>query len=770
MTLSEIIRELEETPGFAANVVKWLEEPARAAIYGEYDPRLDPRLVTALQAHGFERPYSHQAEAVSAALSRENVVVVTPTASGKTLCYTIPVLNDILANPSSRALYLFPTKALSQDQLDEVHGLITTTEADIKTFTYDGDTPQNARMAVRSAGHIVITNPDMLHTGILPHHTKWVKLFENLRFVVIDELHGYRGVFGSHIANVIRRLKRICAWYGSDPVFICCSATIANPEELARDLLEAPVKLIDQNGAPRGRRTIAVYNPPVVNKELGLRRNSMTEVRRIASRLVSGGVQTIVFTPSRVGVELLLTHLRKEIRHKPGQPERVYGYRGGYLPKERRAIEKGLRDGEIRCVVSTNALELGVDIGSLQAAVVHGYPGTIASLRQQTGRAGRRDGAAFAVMVCNSSPLNQFVANHPEYILEGAPENGLIDPDNPYVLASHIKCAAFELNFVEGEVFGEGGSILLEELVENYTLHKVGGKYFWTDTTYPAEGVSLRSASVDNFVIIEQQDGVETRVIGEIDRPSAPMLVHPEAIYFHGGQQYHVDRLDWEEKKAYVHKVDVDYYTDAELDVDLKVLYEAETRPASGGVAAHGEVAVTYMPTIFKKLKLDTRENVGWGKILLPEDSMHTMAWWLALDKPTGAGSEASSAQGGLWALGNLIVNVAPFFLMCDPRDIRVMTQQKSPHTGRPTVYLYDAIPGGVGLSKRVFEKQEQILAAARELAAMCSCSAGCPSCAGPENEVDGQPKQAALAILDSLLSPGSSPALLGAAPRPAAP
>lgn len=750
MALAEILHELRQSRETGPNFSSWLRLPAKPAEYAAYDARLDARLVDALAARGIPKPYTHQAEAISAALDGESVVVVTPTASGKTLCYNAPVLTSVLRDPTTRALYLFPTKALAQDQLAELHGLVTALDADIKTYTYDGDTPADARRAVRAAGHIVVTNPDMLHTGILPHHTKWVKLFENLRYVVIDELHGYRGVFGSHVANVIRRLRRICRFYGSDPVFICCSATIANPRELAERLTEQPIRLVDRSGAPRGERVIAIYNPPVVNRELGIRRAAMREVRRIAGDLIKGGVQTIVFAPSRTAVELLLTYLRESVKQRPGEPQKVRGYRGGYLPLERRAIERGLREGEVRGVVATNALELGIDIGGLEAAVLLGYPGSVASTWQQFGRAGRRNGLAFAVLVANSSPLNQYVAAHPEYILEGAPEAGLINPDNFYILVSHLKCAAFELPFEAEEDFGAQGSFLLDALVEEDVLHRAGDRYFWAAETYPAEQVSLRSAFVDSFVVIEL--GAKARVIGEMDRPSAAMHLHEEAIYFHGGAQYQVEKLDWEEKKAYVRPVSVDYYTDAELAEDLKVLEEFEERPSGPATVYRGEVVVSYQPTIFKKIKLYTHENVGDGKIHLPQEDFQTTAWWLALAPEATAEMAGDTMQGGLWGLGNLLVNVAPVFLMCDPRDVRVSTQVKSPHTGRPTVFIYETVPGGVGFADRLYAIHRELLTAAHDLAARCTCAEGCPSCVGPGNEVAGNPKRAALQMLAALL------------------
>jgi len=755
LSLAQILEGVRSDPELAPNFTAWRHLPPTPPSLVPFPATLDGRLAEVLGRRGIDRLYSHQAQAVEAVLAGRNVAVVTPTASGKTLCYNLPVLDAILRDGEARALYLFPTKALAQDQLDELHGLVTDLGADVKTFTYDGDTPADARRAVRSAGHIVVTNPDMLHTGILPHHTKWMKLFENLRFVVIDELHQYRGVFGSHVANVIRRLRRVCRFYGSDPVFICCSATIANPGELAEGLVGAPVTVVDRNGAPQGEKMVALYNPPVVNRELGIRRSALKAARTLATRLLRSGVQTIVFAPSRLTVELLVRHLRDSLPSKPGQPPPVEGYRGGYLPRERRAIEAGLRDGRVRGVAATNALELGIDIGGLDAAVLLGYPGSRASTWQQMGRAGRGDGLSFAVLVTTSTPLNQYLAYHPEYLFGTPPEAGLINPDNLIIRVSHLKCAAFELPFSQGEEFGADTADLLELLAEEGILHAADGRYHWMSEAYPAEQVSLRSASIDNFVIVE--DGPRPRVVGEVDRPSAPLLIHDEAIYMHGGQQYHVDRLDWHEKKAYVRPVNVDYYTDANLAVDLKVL-EATAEVSDGACRrCHGDVAVTYLATIFKKIKLDTQENVGWGKIHLPQEDMHTTAYWLALEDSAWAGLERPELLAGLWGMAHLLAGVAPLFLMCDPKDLHTVAQVRSPFTGAPTVFLYERHPGGVGLAQGLYAAHGPVLAAALELARRCPCTGGCPSCVGPGLDEAPDGKRAAVTLLSRLVSRGAA-------------
>src|SRR5215208_4816263 len=614
MNVPQLVEHLLKSRDHSGNIAAFRHNPARPPTYAPLPDGLDPRLKAAYAKRGIGQLYTHQAEAIQHTLTGRNVVVVTPTASGKTLCYNLPVLDAILKDPNARALYLFPTKALARDQQAELHRLVEEIGADVKTFTYDGDTPATARRAIRQAGHVVVTNPDMLHTGILPHHDKWVRLFENLRYVVVDELHHYRGVFGSHVANVLRRLRRICAFYGTNPQFICCSATISNADELgsrlteygaladlelvgvteaspelverAERLVDLPLRLVQDNGAPSGEKFLLFYNPPVVNRQLGIRRSSTLMARELAGQFLQAGLQTIVFARSRLTVEVLLHYMQEVARRRHLAPETVRGYRGGYLPKERRAIERGIRDGSIRGVVATNALELGIDIGGLEAAVLVGYPGSIASTLQQMGRVGRRDSASVAVLVATSSPLDQFIVTHPDYFFGRTPESGLVNPGNLVIRANHLRCAAFELPFEVGERFGGPATDeLLRYFEEDGALHYNGTskKWYWASERFPAEAVSLRTAASDNFVIVDTTITGAPRVIGEMDRYAAPVYLHEEAIYIHGGQQHQVEKLDWEEKKAYVRKVSVDYYTDAELAVHIQVTDVFAQHPPIGG-------------------------------------------------------------------------------------------------------------------------------------------------------------------------------------------
>jgi len=744
-SMDEVIRYIRETPEIASNITHWHTIPAREARYADFPPQMHAKLQDALRAKGIDRLYSHQALTFEHAMRGRHTVTVTPTASGKTLCYNLPVLQAILEDPGSRALYMFPTKALSQDQVMELQETIDRMDVDIKTHTYDGDTPPTVRQVIRNAGHIVVTNPDMLHSAILPHHTKWVKLFENLKYVVIDEVHAYRGVFGSHVANVIRRLKRICRFYGSRPQFLLASATIANPKEHAERLIGEEMVLIDQNGAPSGEKHIIFYNPPVVNQQLGIRRSSVLETQRLAALLLNQDIQTIVFARSRVRVEILLTYIRQAVKRSIGE-ESIRGYRGGYLPKQRREIERGLRSGEIKGVVSTNALELGIDIGQLQACIINGYPGTIASTWQQSGRAGRRQDVSVTIMVASSNPLDQYVVQHPEYFFGSTPEQALIHPDNLIILLDHVKCAAYELPFERGEKFGEERlEDLLEFFVEERVLHQTGDRWYWMAQSFPANNISLRSAAQENFVIIDMTNG--HRVIGEVDRFSAPTLIHEEAIYIHEGTQYQVEKLDYDEKKAYVREVNVDYYTDANLAVELKVLHEDRTSGRDAVTKHLGEVTVNARPTIFKKIKLRTHENIGSGPIHLPEEELHTSSYWISFGDEVSGKFSANDMQFALLGLSNVLVHLAPLYLMCDPFDIRVVPQVKSIHTHQPTIFFYDRYPGGIGLSERLYELHDELLTQAAAHISCCSCLSGCPACVGPIEEVGLTGKELALKL-----------------------
>jgi DEAD/DEAH box helicase domain-containing protein len=754
-----------DTPDEVVTAVRRL--PAVDAEYAPFADEIDARLRAALETRGVRQLYTHQAEAYAHVAAGRQVVITTPTASGKTLCYNLPVLDRILKNPATRALYLFPTKALAQDQMAELHELVggigQAGGDEIGVHTYDGDTPQDARRTIRTRAHIVLSNPDMVHSGILPHHPRWAKLFENLQFVVIDELHAYRGVFGSHLTNVLRRLQRICRHYGSNPQFICSSATIANPAELAERLVEKPFALVDKSGAPRGEKYFVFVNPPVVNRELGIRRSYIAEARRVAGEFLRRNLQVIVFAQSRLSTEILTTYLKEDFEDVPGMPERIRGYRGGYLPLRRREIEKGLRAGLVRGVVSTNALELGIDIGALDVSVLAGYPGTIASTWQRAGRAGRRTGQSAAVMVASSAPIDQFVVRHPSYFFDASPEHALVNPDNLHILVDHVKCAAFELPFTSEESYGQVNvQEVLGVLQESGLVHRSGladeaGQWHWTSESYPANAVSLRSVSSDNFVITDHTHG--PKVIGETDFTSALSTLHPKAIYLVEGRIYQVEGLDFVGRKAHVKEVDCDYYTTAITYTKVTILDRfAADAPA---VALHGEVHVVSRVVGFKKIKFHTNENVGSGELDLPEQQMHTTSYWLEvpLTVINALPYATDDRRDGIVGLAFAMKQVAQLLLMCDARDIGLSVNAgETDGDDTPRIFIYDAYPGGIGFSAPLWGMQPALLSKTSALIAGCGCDTGCPMCVGPIGETGGLAKTVALRILEHLLEAAPVP------------
>ncbi|MDR0377534.1 MAG: DEAD/DEAH box helicase [Spirochaetaceae bacterium] len=743
-------------PAFAENIVVEKRIPPREGVYVPFPEDLDLAVAAALRRRGIAQIYSHQREVWDETRRGRNVVVVTPTASGKTLCYNLPVLQTLIRDETARALYLFPTKALSQDQQSELNELIGPGGGlPIKAATYDGDTPDSLRVAARDKGRIIISNPDMLHAGVLPNHPRWIKFFSNLKYIVIDEIHAYRGVFGSHVANVLRRLRRIAAFYGSRPQFILCSATIANPRELAETLIGEQAALVDRNGAPQGEKRIILYNPPLVDAVQGIRRSVVTESRRWMLAFLKGGIKTILFAHSRIKTEVAASYVNADAANlfTDNSGIRVEAYRGGLLPNERREIERGLRDGSIQGVVSTNALELGIDIGGLDASVVAGFPGSFNSFWQQTGRAGRRGGTSVAVFVASSSPLDQFIIHNPEWFFRRSAEEGRIDPGNPYILTDHVKCAAFELPFqdddrvpwstVPGSDVREVLSFLEEEGILRHTTgaggaaglpvgSAAGSRWYWAARSFPAEGVSLRSASADNVVIVDITAG-RNAVIGEMDRPSAKELIFENAVYLHRGRQYLVESLDIENRKCLVREAEVNYFTDGLVKIDIKVLSEDE-RTGNGVV---GDILVRSQAAKFKKIRFRTHENIGYGDINLPEEEMDTrfLAFLFGPGTPGGAVlHDWGDAEAGaiLSGAGGLIKRIAPVFLLCDPRDLGIAERVRDPHFGVPALYVFDKYPGGTGLSEALARRTDELFRAVYRAAADCPCKVGCPSCVGP--------------------------------------
>ena len=730
--------------------------PPRAAQYAPLPAELHPAVQNALRGRGIEQLYTHQAESFQLARGSRDLVVSTPTASGKSLCYNLPVLDALARDGSARALYLFPTKALARDQEEALKALMRDAGLDHGAITYDGDTPGDARRAARERTGVLLTNPDMLHAGILPHHASWARLFSSLRFIVIDELHTYRGVFGSHLANVLRRLLRVAAFHGSQPVVIFASATIGNPREHAERMVGRAVAEVGESGAPAGPRNVLVYNPPIVNSELGIRQSYIKAAVRITSELVRAEVPTLVFGQGRNQVEMMLKYLRDKLVRERIDPEAIQGYRGGYLPDLRRRIEAGLRAGEIRCVVATSALELGIDIGSLDAVVCAGYPGSIAGLWQRFGRAGRRQDGSLAVLVASSAPLDQYCATDPAAIIGAPVEHARIDPDNVEILVQHLKCAAFELPFREGESFGsvpaEDTTQALDFLASHQLLHPVPGAegkrmFHWASDAYPANHVSLRSLSWDNFVVIDVE---RDKTIAEMDFRSTHTMLHEQAIYQHEGEQFQVERLDFENHKAFVRKVEPDYFTTAMTYTKVEVIEEQATSPLQHlpvtGLVGLGEVSVVEKVVGYKKIKFHTHENVGYGDVHLPEMQMQTTAFWLLVPEslvealPYARPTVIDALRG----FGNALHTVAAMGLMIDPRDLGLTLgdrhDEAAPPGKRggapgfdPTIFLYDHVPAGVGLAPRLFEAHAELLVRARALALGCVCRAGCPACIGPE-------------------------------------
>jgi DEAD/DEAH box helicase domain-containing protein len=764
--------------------------PAREGRYAPFPQDLPPRLEHALRARGYSRLYSHQAEAWAATQRGEDVVVVTPTASGKTLCYTLPVVAAALG-ARSKALYLFPTKALAQDQVAELLDLNRAGELGIRAATFDGDTPGDQRQAIRLNGDIVVTNPDMLHQGILPHHTKWAQLFENLRYVVIDEIHTYRGVFGSHLANLLRRLRRVCAFYGARPQFILCSATIGNPKAHAEALIERPITAIDVSGAPSGEKHVLLWNPPVVNRDLGLRASARSQSTRIARMAIKAGLKTLVFAQSRTMVEVLTKYLKDVFDHDARKAPRIRAYRGGYLPTERREAERAMRAGRIDGIVATSALELGVDIGSLDAVVLNGYPGSIAATWQRFGRAGRRQQASLGVLVASSDPLDQYIVRHPEFFAAAPPEHARIAPDQPVIVLDHIRCAAFELPFHAGDGFGPvDPRPYLDLLSEDGVLHAEGERWEWIADSYPANAVSLRSVADGNFVVVDRSDGRQ-RIIAEVDYSSAPLMLYEGAIHMVQSVPYQVERLDWEGRKAYVTRTHVDYYTDAIDYTKLKVLERFESAAAGEGGCHHGEVHVLRRVAGYKKIRYYTHENIGYGPVTLPDLEMHTSAVWWQLPQAVLDDRFASrqDALDGVLGAAHALHVIARVAVMADAADLQKSVgsgdgawfatadaqgrgqlrrndgaafpaqaddAEAFAHGFAPTLYLYDNYPGGVGLAEPLWRRQAELVSQAIALIDGCDCAAGCPACVGPvlagvQSASATPPKQLARHVLQAL-------------------
>ncbi|MBM3225202.1 MAG: DEAD/DEAH box helicase [Candidatus Tectomicrobia bacterium] len=779
--VTELVAQIRER--YASRITGEATLPARSGRYADFPAELDARVRMALQQRGVTQLYSHQRAAWEAVRAGQHTVVVTPTASGKTLCYNVPVVHAVLQE-HVKALYLFPTKALSQDQVAELVELNRAAELGVRTYTFDGDTPSDARRAVRLHGDIVVSNPDMLHQAILPHHTRWAQFFERLRYVVIDEMHTYRGVFGAHVANVLRRLGRVCRFYGAQPTYILCSATIANPAELARQLIGAEVTAVTDSGAPQGAKHLLLWNPPVINPELGMRASARSQTTRLARLAVDAGCKTIVFAQSRLLVEVLTKYLKDVFDRDPRHRARIAAYRGGYIPTQRRETESQMRAGDLDCIVTTSALELGIDIGALDICLLNGYPGTIAGTWQRLGRAGRRNRPALGVLIATSSPLDQYIVRHPEFFLDASPEHARIDPDQLLILVDHVRCAAFELPFTDGEHFGNDDlGDILSYLETEQVLHHEGRQWHWMADSYPANSVSLRSVAEGNFVVVDMTDGRQ-QILAEVDYGSAAMTLYEGAIYLAQAEPWQVEKLDWEGRKAFVRKTQADYYTDAIDYTKLKILAAFETEQTPIASYARGEVHLVRRIAGYMKIRYYTHENVGFGNITLPDYEMHTTAvWWhVEAEALQRAFEQPWRALDGFLGAAYAMHHVAALLTMSELHDLgRAVgnsdatwfatvggtrrgqsnvfgTEGGEPPEMRhfqPTVFLYDNYPGGIGLSMPLYDLRRTVVQQAYDLVTACACHTGCPTCVGPILAVDEQesltPKASACLVLSLL-------------------
>ena len=743
MDATQFITQIRKESFFENQVVHVEELPPRDAQYAEIDGGVNPAIEGVLQSLGINQLYSHQAEAVNTVRKGKNIVIVTGTASGKTLCYTIPVMEELLKDDKSTMLFIYPTKALAQDQLRGLN-LFQQPEAGIKFLagTYDGDTPQNLRRKIKDGGNIILTNPDMMHQGMLPQHARWNRLFANLKYVVIDEVHAYRGVFGSHLANVMRRLRRICRHYGSSPQFICSSATIANPQKHAENVCGVKMDLVDNDGSPRGKKQFVLWNPPQLKSAAsgdsdnwrigGDRRSPLGEAINLMAALVKEKIQTIAFVRTRLASELIFKGCRERLMPISRKlAKSVHAYRGGYLADKRREIEKKLSTREIMGVSSTNALELGIDIGSLEACILVGYPGTIASLWQQAGRAGRGTEESIVFMLAQNSPMDQYLMAHTGYLFDQNPENAVVDPDNPHIVVGHLKCASHELPIPIEEVddFGDYAEPVLEVLEEDQNIRNIDGKWYWSSSEYPAAGVNLRNIAGPVYTIQDESDG--QRVIGTLDEISAMSQLHTHAVHLHGAETYFVDRLDLEQKIAFVKREPLDYYTQSVQTSEIRIDESEDEEEWKGGILAHGDVTVTTSIPMFKKIRFHSRDSLGFEKLELPPQILETVAFWFAPPESiTRAMTEKNMLMGeALMGIANVLIEVAPLFVMCDTQDVGVVVDEKN--LNRSALFFHDRYPGGMGFARRCMDRFEDIMLTISDVIRDCGCMDGCPSCVG---------------------------------------
>ncbi len=754
MDVQQLIRRIESSRGYRGQIEHIEELPERSGCFALPQTRLDANLLRLLKARGVDRLYTHQVAGLEAGRAGRHFVVVTGTASGKTLAYNLPVLETCLADSGAKALYFYPTKALAQDQLK---GLLELTAGDetvaarIRPGVYDGDTPTAQRKRIRSEANLVLSNPDMLHAAILPYHSKWSTFFSELKYVVIDEVHTYRGILGAHVAAVLRRLDRVCEHYGSSPTFIAASATIANPGELASRLTGRDMQVIDDDGSPRGRKFFVFWNPSPIGHDSLARRSASDDAVDWLVEAMECGAQCLAFTRTRQAAELIQRYAREKLEQRQSPlATQVRAYRGGYLPDERRSIEQDLFAGKLRGVASTNALELGIDVGSLDVALLVNYPGSIASAWQQAGRSGRRQGDSLAVLLAGNDPVDQYMLRHPDYFFRQSPEHAVVDPENPFVLARHLKAAAFELPLEERDYdrFGPLAPPIVELLADERQLAKVGDQFFCPGGQNPAVGISLRHMSDNTFSIVLQSkatsrkdmfatgapaiESCEHHVIANVDSISAPELIHPEAIYLHDGKTYLVRELDLNGKIAYVDRRETDYYTQAVLEHNVLITGQRATSHAIAGASVgYGDVDVSWQTVAFKKIKFATRENIGLGPVDIPAQNLATTSLWLAPDDAVRVAMKQRClrASEGVVGLRNLAIVALPIVAMCDCRDLGGVVDSKN--LGHSTLILYDRYPGGLGYCEKGFSQIKSLLTLCHEIVSDCPCPDGCPSCVG---------------------------------------
>ena len=763
MDVSSFLDDVTALPWYRDQIVHREDIPPRTQTYADLESPLNPGLQRTLESLGIHSLYSHQAEAINAARRRENVIVSTPSASGKSLCYHLPVLDSLLEDRGSRALFLFPTKALTQDQSNSMASLIPDGSR-LRHDIFDGDTPGQDRPTIRRNARIVLTNPDMLHLGMLPNHRSWYQLLRGLRYVVIDEAHVYRGVFGSHVANVIRRLRRMCQRFGSEPQFILCSATVSNPGEHAERLVGLPFRAIEEDGASYGGKDFVFWNPPMVDMAQGSRRSTNSESALLLAELLRRKVRTLAFVRSRRMAELLYVFVRDQLQDSsPAIARRVAPYRAGYLPEDRRRIERDLLEGRLLGLTTTNAMELGIDIGDLDATILSGYPGSVASTWQQAGRSGRRGERALSVLVALDNPLDQYLMRHPETFFSKTHESARISPTNPYILKPQLLCAAYEapLTRKDVELFGPDLLTRVQELEGEGLLNSRGGRWhLGSDVTYPAQDVNIRSTSANFYTLVEEESGV---VLETVDESSAFLQLHPGGVYLHQGEPYLITDLDIESHTAYAVSTDVPYYTEVRDQTETRVLDVLKQKRAGRTTVYLGEVTVSTTVAGFRRIAHFTREVLGEEHVSLPTQSYNTVALWFDIPEATLSHVQAERLDlaGGLHAMEHAAIGVLPIFALCDRNDIGGISTPLHPDTGKPQVFIHDGHPGGVGIAEHGYEIIEDLWRATLDVVTGCPCNSGCPSCIhSPKCGNNNQPldKEVALLLLREIMSDAARP------------